>query len=176
MGLGWRGERGVPACGVSHLPTASLPAPRAEEGLGGHLPRRASLDGSRAAVPGPGVAGGTPRRRAGPHAPTADRLRRALPRGCRQLRWRLSAQQQALRGGETGRVRAALLTTLPPPGTLPPPAPGLLGAGPPPSIPQHARAGEGGAPPAPHTPCTHASRHRRRRCKVALSPAPARRP
>lgn len=41
-GLGWRGERGVPACGGSHLPTASLPAPRAAEELGGtYLDERA---------------------------------------------------------------------------------------------------------------------------------------
>lgn len=41
-GLGWSGERGIPACGGSHLPTASLPAPRAEGGLGGtYLDERA---------------------------------------------------------------------------------------------------------------------------------------
>lgn len=79
---GWDGGGGAgfPTCGGNYLPTASLPAPGAAAGQGGHLPGRASLAGCRAAVPGPGVAGGTPRRPARPHAAPAGRVRRPPPR------------------------------------------------------------------------------------------------
>lgn len=123
------------------------------------------MAGCRAAVPGPGVAEGTPRHCAGPHAAPAGRLHRS-PRGCRQTWCRLPAQQQAFRGGGWrggGTESPAALPSSTPPGRSPPRCgprtppptsglPGLRRASR--STPRSGEAG-GALPPRPaHTPCT----------------------
>lgn len=190
---GWDGGGGAgfPTCGGNYLPTASLPAPGAAAGQGGHLPGRASLAGCRAAVPGPGVAGGTPRRPARPHAAPAGRVRRPPPRLPANVvpSPRAATSVSGGGGGKRGHRRAAvspLLGAAPPhpaAGLAPPPSdlgaagslPGLRRASR--SMPGRGEAERRAPPPAPlraHT--LHTPSRRRRLCKVALPPAPARRP